>query len=143
MDAVPVWHPILRTAPVPPDDVGKALTLATDAAQQGKRDAVVQLLAPLQHSTDAAVLTGAGHICLLLRDAAIARPFFQRALERKPDSFEATLGMASTALMQRDYNAAARAFADARDRTKDKDERSYITVAIGELNKVHVTYKAF
>ena len=89
------------------------------------------------------MLTAAGHICLLLRDAETARAFFAHALDRKPDSFEATLGMASTALMQRDYNAAARAFADARERTKSKDERSYITVAIGELNKVHVTYKAY
>ena len=47
-----------------------------------------------------------------MRDATVARPFFRRALERDPTSFRAALGMGSTALMQRDVDAAAKAFGD-------------------------------
>jgi carboxypeptidase family protein len=39
--------------------------------------------------------------------------------------------------MQRDVDAAGRAFADARNLTKDKDERGYLGAAINELNKAH------
>ena len=83
------------------------------------------------------MLTAAGRICLLMRDPTVARPFFRRARERDPASFRAALGMGSTALMQRDVDAAARAFSDARNLTKDKDERGYLANAIAELNKAH------
>jgi cytochrome c-type biogenesis protein CcmH/NrfG len=62
-----------------------------------------------------------------MRDPTVARPFFRRALDRDPTSFRAALGMGSTALMQRDVDAAGRAFAEARNLTKDKDERSGAT----------------
>src|SRR5205823_11151234 len=115
---------------------------AAEAAREGRPSAATRGLMRLQSSTDAVALIAAGNICLLMRDAESALPFFRKALERHPESFEATIGIASAALMQRDYNLAARSFDEARARTKDKDERSYITVAIGELNKVHVTYRA-
>jgi hypothetical protein len=73
----------------------------------------------------------------LLKDPAIARPFFRHALERDPSSFGAALGMASSALLQRDVDSAGRAFNDARTLTKDKDERGYLAAAINELNKAH------
>jgi hypothetical protein len=49
--------------------------------------------------------------------------------------------MGSTALMQRDVDSAAKAFGEARERTKDKDERSYLSAAINELNKAHNVMK--
>ncbi len=58
-----------------------------------------------------------------MRDATVARPLFRRALDRDPTSFRAALGMGSSALMQRNVDAAAKAFAEARNLTKDKDER--------------------
>jgi hypothetical protein len=122
---VPVWRPVLRPTPLPGGDIGQFLADAADAARAGRPERVTPLLTRIADSTDAAVLDAAGRICLLLRDAAVARPFFRRALDRDPTSFRAALGMGSTALMQRDVDAAARAFGDARDRTKDKDERSY------------------
>jgi thioredoxin-like negative regulator of GroEL len=70
-----------------------------------------------------------------------ARPFFRRALDRDAMSFRAALGMGPTALMQRDVDAAARAFSDARQRTTDKTERAYLTAAVGELNKAHNVMK--
>lgn len=134
---MPAWHPVLRTEPLPTGEVGQLLADAADAARAGRPDKATPLLALLSAFTDANVLTAAGRICLLMRDPTVARPFFRRALDKDPTSFRAALGMGSSALMQRDVDAAARAFGDARDRTKDKDERSYLSAAINELNKAH------
>jgi thioredoxin-like negative regulator of GroEL len=113
------------------------LSEAADAARARHPERIAPLLARLADSNDVNVLTAAGRICLLMRDATVARPFFRRARERDPASFRAALGMGSTALMQRDVDAAARAFSDARNLTKDKDERGYLGNAIAELNKAH------
>ena len=45
--------------------------------------------------------------------------------------------MGSSALMQRDVDAAARAFDAARKLTTDRDERGFLAAAINELNKAH------
>ena len=142
-DVLPAWHPVLRLAAPPAGEEGDLLVDSADAARQGVRTAALLPLRRLQASVNPDVLVAAGNICLALRDPVSALPFFRKALERRPDSFEATIGVASSALMQRDYNLAAKSYDEARARTKDKDERSYITAAIGELNKVHVSYKAF
>ena len=134
---IPVWHPILRPTPLPAGEIGQLLADAADAARNGRPEKATPLLARLSDSTDANVLAAAGRICLLMRDPTVARPFFRRALDRDPTSFRAALGMGSSALMLRDVDAAARAFGDARDRTKDKDERGYLSAAINELNKAH------
>lgn len=134
---VPVWHPVLVPTPLPPGDTGQLLAEAIEAARAARPERVAPLLARLSDTADAAVLEAAGRICLVMRDATVARPFFRRALDRDPASFRAALGMGSTALMQRDVDTAARAFSDARGRTKDKDERSYLSAAIMELNKAH------
>jgi hypothetical protein len=94
-------------------------------------------LARIADSGDAALLVAAGRICLLMRDPMVARPLFRRALERDPTSFGAAIGMGSSAPMQRDVDAAGRAFSEARKLTNDKDERSYLTAAINELNRAH------
>jgi hypothetical protein len=134
---MPTWHPVLRPAPPPAGEAGSMLAEAADAARAGRPERIAPLLARLADSNDVNVLTAAGRICLLMRDATVARPFFRRARERDPASFRAALGMGSTALMQRDVDAAARAFSDARNLTKDKDERGYLGNAIAELNKAH------
>jgi hypothetical protein len=76
-------------------------------------------------------------IALAARQAGLARTLFLKAVDRDPSSFQAALGSASSALMLRDFDAASRAFAAARDRTKDKDEK-YLTAAVGELAKIVV-----
>jgi hypothetical protein len=134
---VPLWHPVLKPTPLPPGEIGQTLADAADAARAGRPERVTPLLARLSDTADAAVLEAAGRICLLMRDATVARPFFRRALDRDPTSFRAALGMGSTALMQRDVDAAGRAFSEARNRTKDKEERTYLSAAINELNKAH------
>jgi len=133
----PAWHPVLKPTAVPEGEIGQMLIEAADAARAGRPERVVPILSRLSDSNDVNVLTAAGRICLLMRDATVARPLFRRAYERDPSSFRAALGMGSTALMQRDVDAAAKAFGDARNLTKDKDERSYLSAAISELNKAH------
>jgi hypothetical protein len=133
----PVWHPILRPSPRPAGDIGQLLADAEEAARAKRADRTTQLLARVADSNDVDVLTAAGRICLLIHDAPTARPFFRRAQERDPKSFRAALGMASSALLQRDGAAAGRAFSDARDLTTDKDERGYLAAAVADLNKAH------
>ena len=99
------------------------------------------ILSRLSDSNDANVLTAAGRICLVMRDATVARPLFRRAYERDPSSFRAALGMGSSALMQRNVDEAAKAFGAARDLTRDKDERGYLAAAIVEMNKAHNVMK--
>lgn len=137
----PAWHPILRPSPPPLGDIGQTLLEAADAARALRPERVTPLLSRLADSNDAGVLTAAGSICLLMRDASVARPLFRRALERDPTSFRAALGMGSTALMQRNVDAAAKAFGEARNLTKDKDERGYLSAAISEMNKAHNVMK--
>jgi hypothetical protein len=117
----PAWHPVLKPTMVPDGDIGQMLVEAADAARAGRPERVVPILSRLSDSND----------------VTVARPLFRRAYERDPSSFRAALGMGSTALMQRDVDAAAKAFGDARNLTKDKDERSYLSAAISELNKAH------
>jgi hypothetical protein len=137
----PVWHPLLRLSPSPGGDIGQILADAAEAARAQRPDRVTPLLARLADSNDATVLGAAGSICLMMRDPIVARPLFRRALERDPTSFRAALGMGSSALMQRNVDAAAKAFAAARNLTKDKDERGYLSAAIAELNKAHLVMK--
>jgi hypothetical protein len=137
----PVWHPLLRLSQAPAGDIGRTLAEATEAARAQRPDRVTPLLARLADSNDAVVLAAAGSICLLMRDPTVARPFFRRALERDPTSFRAALGMGSSALMQRNVDEAAKAFSAARNLTKDRDERGYLSAAIAELNKAHNVMK--
>jgi len=137
----PAWHPLLRLTPAPASDIGGILADAAEAARAQRPDRVTPLLARLADSNDADILAAAGAICLLMRDPTVARPFFRRALDRDPASFRAALGMGSSALMQRNVDEAAKAFAEARSRTKDKDERGYLAAAIAELNKAHTVMK--
>src|SRR5206468_1650109 len=109
----PAWHPILRPTPIPEGDIGLQLAEAADAAFANRPDRATPILARVADSANADILVAAGRICLLMRDAPVARPFFRRALERDPASFRAALGMGSSALMQHDVDVAARAFGDA------------------------------
>jgi hypothetical protein len=134
----PNWRPVLRLSPIPDTPAGESLKEAADAALADRTQSVRTVLARLADSNDEAVLVAAGRICLVLRDALTARPFFRRALEREPGSFDAAMGMATTALMQKDFDTAGREYGAARERTTDKDTRSYLTAAIGDVNKVHI-----
>ncbi len=138
-EAAPTWQPILKLAPLPEGGVDSELAAAAEAARMGHVDRVRPLLVELGVYTDAGLLTTLGRICLLNRDAPAARAFFRRAQDRDPKSFGAALGMAPTALLQKDFDTAARAFGAARDLTTDKAEQAYLTAAIRDLSTIHVT----
>ena len=67
--------------------------------------------------------------------AAIAALIACAAARAQP--LDRLTGRVAIALMQRDVDAARRAFSDARALTKDQDERGYLANAIAELNKAH------
>ena len=138
-DAAPNWQPILRLAPLPANGAGRKLAEAAEAARAGQIDRVTPVLVELGVETDAELLAMLGRICLIIRDAAAARAFVHRAQDRDPTSFAAAVGMGSTALLQKDFDSAARAFGAARDLTTNKAEQLYLTAAIRDLSKLHVT----
>jgi hypothetical protein len=140
---VPTWHPVLRLEAVPDTPTGELLARAAEAALAGKSQEVTAELVRIADSNDEQTLTAAGRICLVLRDPSTARPFFRRALEKNPRSFGAATGLASTALMQKDFDGAGKAYGEARTRTTDKDERSFLTAAIADINKAQVRMRGY
>ncbi|HZT76494.1 MAG TPA: carboxypeptidase regulatory-like domain-containing protein [Vicinamibacterales bacterium] len=78
-------------------------------------------------------VAGAGRLALQARDSGMARALFQKALERDPSSYRAALGIATTFMLARDFDSASRVFDAARNRTHDKDEIKFITVALSDL----------
>src|SRR5262245_48684149 len=67
----PSWHPVLRPTMVPDGDIGQMLVEAADAARAGRPERVVPILSRLSDSNDVNVLTAAGRICLVMRDATV------------------------------------------------------------------------
>jgi len=94
-----------------------------------------QLLASgaVPEDANADELAGAGRLALKARDMGLARVLFQKALERDPGSYRAALGIATTFLLNRDFDSASRVFDAARNRTHDKDEIKFITIALTDL----------
>jgi uncharacterized protein HemY len=119
--------------------MGRQLKDAEAAARLGQMDRVTPILKELGVERDPDILSALGHICLLAHDSGTARSFFHQAIDRDPKSFAGTLGMASTALLQKDWDLAGRTFATARTLTTDKAEQAYITAAIRDLSRIHVT----
>ena len=87
---------------------------------------------------DAEDLAGAGRMALRSRNTDAARALFQKALERDPGSYRAALGIATVFLLIRDFDSASRVFDAARNRTHDKDEIRFITIALSDLATIKV-----
>jgi len=139
LDTMPLWQPMLRVTPLPGGEMGRKLKDAEGAARLGQMDRVTPILKELGIEGDPDILSALGHICLIAHDVGTARSFFHQAIDRDPKSFVGMLGMASTALLSQDWDLAGRTFATARTLTSNKAEQSYITAAIRDLSKVHVT----
>ena len=133
---MPLWHPVLRTEPVPLGEAGRWLGEAATAWHLGDAVAVKRMLRRPPLGIDAAAQAAAGRLSLLVADTELAEDFFTRARQQDPASFRAALGLGSTALILRNFDAAAKLFGAARDRTKDKDERGYLAAAIADLNRI-------
>jgi len=115
------WQLVLK--PIPMTDETRAKLLTTGAVPE---------------DANADELAGAGRLALLARDTGVARALFQKALERDPSSYRAALGIATTFMLARDFDSASRVFDAARNRTHDKDEVKFITVALSDLATIMV-----
>lgn len=105
----------------------KPVTLPDDTRAQ------LLLSGAVPEDASAEEIAGAGRLALKARDLNLARALFQKALERDPSSFRAALGIATTFLLNRDFDSASRVFDAARNRTRDKDEIKFITIALSDL----------
>jgi hypothetical protein len=132
------WQLVLKALPLPDGAPGQRLSDAATAAFAGQADKVRASFAQIPEDADADYLGGAGRIALVVRDPSLARVLFTKALEKDSTSYHAALGVASTFVMLRDFDNASRAFDAARNRTKDKDEQKFLTVAIGDLATIRV-----
>src|SRR5262249_23001277 len=139
LDTMPLWQPVLRVTRLPAGDIGRKLKDGEAAARLGQMDRVTPILKELGIEGDPDILSGLGNIRLLAHDVGTARAFFHQAIDRDPKSFVGMLGMASTALLSQDWDLAGHTFATARTLTSNKAEQAYITAAIRDLSKVHVT----
>jgi hypothetical protein len=127
------WQLIMKPVPPPGGEPGQVLAEAAEAARSGNTAKVRTLLTRVTEDADADYLAGAGRVAILARDNDLARTLFLRALERDPSSYRAALGIASVMLLQRDFDAASRAFDATRNRTRDKEEQRFLSAAIGDL----------
>jgi hypothetical protein len=134
------WQLILKPALVPDGAYGGVLARANQAAHDAPGN-VRTMLSVVPDDADGDWLAGAGRILLTVAEPGLAMPLFKRALERDPSSYRAALGIASSALLLRDFDTASRAFAAARDRTHDKDEQKFISAALDDLRNVKVSNK--
>jgi len=133
-----LWDLVLKPLPLPDDERGQKVEEQTKLAFEGKKDAVRAGFEQVPNDADADYLTAAAGVAMIARDTALARALYQRAIERDPSSYRAILGVASTFLVNRDFDSASRAFDAARNRTHDKDEIKFITAAIGDLATIRV-----
>ncbi len=81
-------------------------------------------------------LCAAGDASLLLRDYSMARELFTRAAQARPDWYHPHLGEGSAAMLQGDYNAAAKAYWQVRETTKDSELQQVMSAAIADLNLI-------
>jgi thioredoxin-like negative regulator of GroEL len=134
---VVVWQLVLEAIKTP-DRSASMLRDAFEAARSGRADDAETLLTKIPEDADADYLTAAGHVALVARRSDLARALFTRALARDPSSYQATIGVASTFLLQRDFDSASRAYDAARNRTHNNDVKRFLSAAIGDLATIRV-----
>jgi hypothetical protein len=130
------WTLVLKLEPMRDGERGDVLKTAADAVHDGKADPARSALLTVPIDADADFLAAAGRIAIVAHDPSRAATLFRQALELDPSSYRAALGIASTMLLQRDFDGASKAFDAARSRTHDKDEQRFIAAAIGELQAI-------
>lgn len=134
-----IWDLVLKPMAAPAGDaLWQPVIDAAESARAGKFEDARMLLSRVPEQANADYLAAAGRVALLARETGMARTYFTRALERDPASYRAALGVASTVLLQRDFDLASRAFDAARNRTRDKDEQRFLSFAIGDLATIKV-----
>ena len=132
------WELILKPAAAAADGRQTALVDAASAVRAGRAADADALLTKVPEDADADYLASAARIALVAGRLDAARTLFTRALDRDPSSYRTAFVIASTLLLQRDFDGASRAFDAARARTHDKDEQRFISAAIGDLATIRV-----
>jgi len=133
-----LWDLVLKPMTAPSDATWQPLADAAESARTGRLEDARLLLGRVPEGANADYLAAAGRVALLARDTGMARTYFTRALQGDPASYRAALGVATTVLLQRDFDLASRAFDAARSRTRDKDEQKFLSYAIGDLATIKV-----
>jgi hypothetical protein len=133
-----VWELVLKPLAAPEEGFWQPVVDAASAARDGKFEDVRLLLGRVPEEANADYLAAAGRVALLAREIGMARNYFTRALDRDPSSYRAALGVATTVLLQREFDLASRAFDAARGRTRDKNEQKFLSYAIGDLATIKV-----
>jgi hypothetical protein len=143
---VPIpWDTSLALLPVvaimPPDAPRNAperfILDAAEKAAGGDLRAARQALQKLGGaSLNAGGLVSAGDIALVVRDAPMARRFFELAATAEPTWYRPQLGIASAAMLTFDVDRAMKAYAAARAATTNKRLEVMLSSAIKDLQQI-------
>ena len=86
----------------------QGLVAATTAATEKRVNDAVQAVGALTSETDAEVLCAGGEIALMVRQHGLAASIFEQILAKDAKHTCATVGLASAALMQNDFDRASK-----------------------------------
>lgn len=130
-----------ESAIVPPGAATNAparlVVLAAERVLAGDKLAARQALHQLAESyLDAAALCAAGDVGLLLREAGMARRFFELAASANAKWYRPQLGIASAAMMAFDIDRAAKGYAAARSLTDNEKLQRMLSAAIRDLQQI-------
>ena len=114
------------------------LVTATNAAVGRRADEAVNAIGALLTETDAEVLCAAGELALLVRQNGLGRAIFEQVLKQQPKHTCATVGLASAALMQNDFDTAAKMLWAAIE-LAPREQRPAFGAAVKDLQQIAST----
>lgn len=106
---------------------------ATGGDLKGARQSLQKLTGA---SLNAGGLVSCGDVALLVRDAGMARRFFELAATAEPKWYRPQLGIASAAMVTFDVDRAMKAYAAARANTSNKKLEVMLSGAIKDLQQI-------
>jgi hypothetical protein len=130
--------PIVAIAPpdMPKDAPERFILQAIDQVQSDKKAARQSLQKLTGASLNAGGLVAAGDVALLLREAGMARRFFELAATAEPKWYRPQLGIASAAMMAFDVDRAMKAYGAARTNTNNQKLEVMLSNAIKDLQQI-------
>jgi hypothetical protein len=130
--------PIVAIAPpdMPKDAPERFILQAIDQVQSDKKAARQSLQKLTGASLNAGGLVAAGDVALLLREAGMARRFFELAATAEPKWYRPQLGIASAAMMTFDVDRAMKAYAAARANTNNQKLEVMLSNTIKDLQQI-------
>jgi hypothetical protein len=135
---------VTAVAPVPESatGAGRILLDAADLAIARKeREAREALMRLVELSLDARALCAAGDIALMIRDAALARRFFELAAAAAGKWYRPQLGIASAAMLAFDFDSAIKGYAAARAATANKRLERMLSAAVRDIQQIRTIGK--